>query len=126
MASSPKGATRCRQKLTSRRRVFMRNSEPPDRVDSRTTTAYIQCIYMPARTQIARWGNSLGIRLPKSVAEEARLVDGDAVELSVTEGVVVIKPSRPRYALNELVRRITKRNRHAESDWGTAAGDEAW
>lgn len=81
---------------------------------------------MPTSTQIARWGNSLGLRLPKSVAREAQLDEGDTVDVSVDHGAVVIRASRPRYSLDELVGRITARNRHKESDWGVPLGHEVW
>jgi antitoxin MazE len=77
-------------------------------------------------TQLAKWGNSLGLRLPKSVAREARLGEGDTVQVSVDNGTIVIRPSHPRYSLDELVRRITAKNRHDESDWGAPLGDEVW
>ena len=81
---------------------------------------------MATMTQLARWGNSLGLRLPKSIAIEARLDAGDTVEVSVRNGAIVIRPSRPTYSLDQLVARITPRNRHSESDWGASVGDEAW
>ena len=81
---------------------------------------------MAAITQIAKWGNSLGLRLPKSVAREAQLDEGDTVDVSVDNGTIVIRPSRPRYALEDLVGRITARNRHSESDWDPAVGHEVW
>jgi antitoxin MazE len=87
---------------------------------------YIQCRYMGTATQIAKWGNSLGLRLPKSVAREAQLGEGDTVDVSVKNGAIVIQPSRPRYALEDLVAKITARNRHVESDWGAPVGHEAW
>lgn len=81
---------------------------------------------MAATTQLSKWGNSLGLRLPKSIAREAQLDEGDTVEVSVDNGAIVIRPSRPRYTLDDLVGRITTRNRHDESDWGTTAGHEVW
>jgi antitoxin MazE len=81
---------------------------------------------MATTTQVSRWGNSLGLRLPKSVAREAQLDEGDTVEVSVDNGAIVIRPSGPRYSLDDLVRRITPKNRHARSDWGGALGNEAW
>jgi antitoxin MazE len=81
---------------------------------------------MGTTTQVSRWGNSLGLRLPKSVAQEAQLGEGDTVDVSVDNGSIVIRPSRPRYSLDELVRRITPKNRHAETDWGGPLGDEVW
>lgn len=81
---------------------------------------------MATTTQISKWGNSLGVRLPKAVAREVRLDEGDTVEVSVDNGAIVIRPGRPRYSLDELVRGITPKNRHDESDWGGRLGDEAW
>lgn len=81
---------------------------------------------MAISTQISKWGNSLGLRLPKSVAREAHLGEGDTVDVSVDSGAIVIRSTRPRYSLDELVRRITPKNRHGENDWGGPLGDEAW
>jgi antitoxin MazE len=81
---------------------------------------------MAATTQISKWGNSLGVRLPKSVALEAEIDAGDSVDVSVKNGTIVIRPKRPAYTLDELVGRITPRNRHGESDWGEAIGHETW
>ena len=82
---------------------------------------------MAMSTQIAKWGNSLGLRLPKSVAREARLDDGDVVSVSVKDGAIVVRPARPTYSLDDLVARITRRNCHQEADWGDApVGRELW
>lgn len=77
-------------------------------------------------TQVAKWGNSLALRLPRSVAAAADVRDGDAVDVTVEGGAIVIRAAAPRYSLDELVSRITARNRHSETDWGGAVGDEAW
>ena len=77
-------------------------------------------------TQIAKWGNSLGLHLPKSVAQEAHLGEGDNVDVSVANGAIVIRPSRQTYSLDDLVSRITSKNRHAAIDWGTPTGRGAW
>jgi antitoxin MazE len=79
-----------------------------------------------ATTQISKWGNSLGLRLPKSVAREAEVGEGDTVDVSVRNGAIVIRPSRPVYSLDQLVGKITPRNRHGESDWSAPVGHEAW
>lgn len=81
---------------------------------------------MPTMTQLAKWGNSLGLRLPKAIALEAGVEEGDPVDVSVEAGAIVIRPSRPAYSLEALVAKITPRNRHGESDWGGPAGDEPW
>jgi antitoxin MazE len=81
---------------------------------------------MRTSTQIARWGNSLGLRLPKAVASEAKISAGDTVEVSVKDGEILIRAARPVYKLSELVGKITPRNRHSETDWGKSAGREQW
>jgi antitoxin MazE len=79
------------------------------------------------KTQLARWGNSLAVRIPLRVAETARLREGDALTLAVGKnGAIVIKPAQRKYQLDELVSKITARNRHDETDWGPRAGNEAW
>ena len=42
-------------------------------------------------TNICRWGNSRGIRLPKAFMEIAGLDDNDEVSLSVEDGIITIK-----------------------------------
>jgi antitoxin MazE len=81
---------------------------------------------MATVTQIAKWGNSLGLRLPKSVALEAQAGEGDTVDVSIKNGAIVVRPNRPTYSLKQLVAKITPRNRHTESDWGKPIGDEVW
>jgi antitoxin MazE len=82
---------------------------------------------MAASTQIAKWGNSLGLRLPKSVALEAHLHEGDTVSVSVEDGAIVVRAARPTYSIDALVAGITRRNRHEETDWGTTSvGRELW
>lgn len=77
-------------------------------------------------TQLARWGNSLGLRLPKSVAQAARLEEGDAVEILVEDGTILVRPARPTYVLRDLVARITPKNRHGQTEWGSVVGRESW
>ena len=77
-------------------------------------------------THVARWGNSLAVRLPRSVAAEASVGEGDRVDVSVEGGAIVVRPAARRYALDDLVGGITRRNRHRETDWGGAVGHETW
>jgi len=78
-------------------------------------------------TVIQKWGNSLAVRLSKAVAEAATLRSGTAVEVEARAGRVVVTPVKHRkLRLNDLVRRITKSNRHDETDFGSERGHEAW
>jgi antitoxin MazE len=76
---------------------------------------------------VAKWGNSLAIRIPQSLAKEIHLAEGTEVDLSVIDGTLVIKPrSRKRYSLDELIKGITPENLHTEIDSGIALGNEVW
>ena len=76
---------------------------------------------------IAKWGNSRAIRIPKDMALELGLDFGSQVELIAEEGQIRIVPAkRPKYTLEELVAQITPENRHEEIDWGPPVGKEVW
>ena len=77
--------------------------------------------------KIQKWGNSLGVRIPKNLARDARIQEGSSVELFVEEGRLIIAPSKKRkYTLKELVDGITPENMHGEFNWGPSVGKEAW
>jgi antitoxin MazE len=76
--------------------------------------------------RVARWGNSLAVRIPQPVAEQARLGEGDEVEVLVEDGAVTIRRLAADEELERLVAAITPENRHDETDWGPARGREAW
>jgi antitoxin MazE len=78
------------------------------------------------RARVAKWGNSLGVRIPKTLAEEVGLDVGASVEVRVSGRNLVLAPARPRYSLGELVARIRPKNRHGETDWGAPIGNESW
>ncbi len=79
------------------------------------------------RTKIVKWGNSLGLRIPKSFAEEVRVREGSAVDLSLEDGRLVIRvPAEDEYSLDELLAGVTAANLHGEVEAGDAVGDEHW
>jgi antitoxin MazE len=78
------------------------------------------------KTTAQKWGNSLAIRVPKRVAEEAGLREKDSVDIEVREGTLVVRPHLRRvYRLEDLLKRITPKNIHHELDFGGPVGREA-
>ena len=76
---------------------------------------------------IAKWGNSLAIRIPQSIAREINVAEGSLVDFSVKDGNLTIQPKkRKRYSLDELLSQITPENSHDEIDSGVAVGNEVW
>jgi antitoxin MazE len=82
-------------------------------------------LFMP-KAQIVKWGKGLAVRIPKAVAEQARLQEGDAVSFKVLDGHVELRHAERIPTLEELVAQITPENRHGEVDWGPAVGKEIW
>lgn len=79
------------------------------------------------KTRIQKWGNSLALRIPRPFAEEAHLAEDASVDVTVRNGkLVVVAVLEPEYTLEELVSRITPKNRHSETDTGNAVGNEVW
>ncbi|OGL15345.1 MAG: multidrug transporter MatE, partial [Candidatus Rokubacteria bacterium RIFCSPLOWO2_12_FULL_71_22] len=62
------------------------------------------------QTRIQKWGNSLGLRIPRSLALEARVEEGATVDLSVENGRLLVRPVRVRtYSLRRLLGEVTRR-----------------
>jgi antitoxin MazE len=79
------------------------------------------------QTKIQKWGNSLGLRIPRSFAAEARVEEGATVDLSVENGRLLVRPLRVRkYALRDLLQKVNRRNLHGEISTGKAVGRETW
>lgn len=78
-------------------------------------------------TKIQKWGNSLGLRIPKSLAEDAGVEEGTEVDVTIEGDRLVIERVRPvRYALKDLVSEIREDNRHEEIPAGKPRGREVW
>ena len=79
------------------------------------------------RTKVVKWGNSLGLRIPKSFAEEVQVSEGTPVDLVLEDGQLVIRVARrPEINLEALLDEITDSNIHGEIDTGDAVGGENW
>lgn len=76
--------------------------------------------------RISRWGNSLALRLPRNLAADAHLREGTTVDLKLEGGALVVRPSRPKYRLQDLLNRFEPQHKHEEVDWGEQRGEEAW
>jgi len=76
------------------------------------------------QVQVARWGNSLGVRIPKQVAERVGLCEGSRVEIEAEADRIIITRPRPRYRLAELLQGMTPEAMREAFDWGPDRGRE--
>ena len=76
---------------------------------------------------IAKWGNSLAVRLPSQIAKESRLEEGATVTIEVRkDGTLILTPMRKKFDLTDLLARMPDVSKSGEVDWGKPEGDEAW
>lgn len=74
---------------------------------------------MSIQVQIAKWGNSLGLRVPRDVAARVGLKEGSRVDVEAdAQGRIIISRSRRRFTLDELVAGMTPEREHRLEDDG--------
>ena len=71
------------------------------------------------------WGNSLGLRIPRGLAEDAGLAEGSVVELRLENGRLVAEPVVVE-KLKSLLAKVTPKNRHRELFVDPPRGREGW
>ena len=87
---------------------------------------------------ISKWGNSKGVRIPKSYLEDLRLKENDVVDFEVKGNVLMIKKAlrRKHKTLEERFEEFYGTDFETAIsnapcdleliDWGTPVGDEIW
>ena len=77
------------------------------------------------KAQMVKWGNSLAVRIPKPIVQEAKLKEGDFLEIeTAAEGHVELRRTTKVPTLSQLVSRITPENRYSEISTGAEVGKE--
>jgi antitoxin MazE len=77
------------------------------------------------RVTVSKWGNSLGIRIPRGVAQDAQITEGTELDVRVEDGRMVLEaPPAPK--LDQLLARVTRENLHEELMSDDPKGREAW
>ena len=77
------------------------------------------------KAQMVKWGNSLAVRIPKPIVQEAQLKEGDSLEIETAAvGHVELRRATKIPTLAQLVSRITPENRYSEISTGAEVGKE--
>ena len=77
------------------------------------------------KVKLAKWGNSLAVRIPAPIAADASLRAGSIFEVTVAHGGLQLRPLEKLQTLDELLLGITPDNVHGEIYFGTPVGKEA-
>lgn len=86
---------------------------------------FIHSIYINMDSVIQKWGNSLGIRIPKNLAVQLNLNAGSHVEIRLEDDKITIIPQK-KISLEEKLAGITPENIHHESWNDESVGKESW
>lgn len=64
--------------------------------------------------RVQKWGNSLAVRIPKPLAEDAEVREGTVLNLAVSKGkIVATHIKRKQLSLRELLTKVTRKNLHS-------------
>lgn len=78
-------------------------------------------------TRIRKWGNSLALRIPQTLARQLDLAPDSQVRLTIRDKGLAVQPMRrPPVRLEALLESVTDSNRHEEVDTGPPRGREIW
>ena len=78
---------------------------------------------------VTKWGNSLGFRIPRGIAESMNIEAGDALEITPSEGGLLVKKAElrgKRYILADILDSFIPATEHVEIDFGKPQGEELW
>lgn len=79
------------------------------------------------QTKVKAWGNSQGIRLPKSVLKEAEFSVDDLLDIRISRGSVTLVKVHRHRSLEERAEEYGGRlELDGEYDWGQKLGRESW
>jgi antitoxin component of MazEF toxin-antitoxin module len=77
--------------------------------------------------QLASWGNSTALRIPKQLLTELGIDKNSTVSVSVTENKeLIIKPVYKHKTLEERFKGWNGEGELELLDWGKNAGEEIW
>lgn len=87
-------------------------------------------IHWAMRTKIQKWGNSQGLRIPKSVLDAAGFTVGQEVEIQPGSRRILLKisaaPKRNRLRIDDLLAKMPKDVKSLRETWEKPSGKEVW
>ena len=79
---------------------------------------------MEGKARVSQQGDELFVHIPAEVARELDIRDGSIVDITTSEGRLLIHGRLPD--LTEMLEQVTPENLHEEYDFGIPQGKEVW
>lgn len=80
---------------------------------------------MPIIT-IQKWGNSQGIRIPKSILKAVNWKADEELSVFTENDKIIIEPKKKRKNIVELFENFYGEYKPVEMEWGYPVGEEIW
>jgi len=78
-------------------------------------------------TNIQKWGNSQGLRIPKILLDTLNWTEGQPIEIVLKEDEIVLKSAKAKKkSIQELFADYQGDYQLSEMDWGEPEGKEVW
>jgi antitoxin MazE len=76
--------------------------------------------------KIAKWGNSLAVRIPREAAEQAGFHEGDDIAINAAGGKLTVVRRKRKYRIEDFLDQMTPDRQPELIDWGPPVGKEVW
>jgi antitoxin MazE len=76
------------------------------------------------QVRLSKWGNSLGLRLPRALAAEIGVAEGQRVEIRADKGRLIVEPVREAYTWAQMLENVTPEAMREAFEWGDDLGRE--
>jgi len=73
---------------------------------------------------LSKWGNSLGLRLPKALTAEIGMTEGQKVEVRAEGGRIIVEPVRAPLTWEKMLENTDHDSLREAWDWGEDVGRE--
>ncbi|HSN66404.1 MAG TPA: AbrB/MazE/SpoVT family DNA-binding domain-containing protein [Fusibacter sp.] len=67
--------------------------------------------------KVQKWGNSQGVRIPKSILENANISTDEELEIKVVDGRIILEPVQKHLTLKQ--RLLNYHGEYQSSEWDT-------
>lgn len=77
--------------------------------------------------KVKKWGNSLGVRIPKSISSQVGITEGASIEFTIEGDKIILAPiQKKEYSIEELILMVSEENLHYEITTDGPIGKEVW
>lgn len=78
-------------------------------------------------TTIQKWGNSQGVRIPKTLLDTVNWAEDEQIIIVADNGKIIMEKAKGRRKnIKELFENYDKEYEPVEIDWGNPEGEEIW